>query len=79
MAVEVRDVDAGLWLWRPPHPDWDVRGESSMSAARAPACVDRVEDGHMLIRRPEKGGGTRMEKPIKAAEHRAIDYAQGVG
>jgi len=22
MAVEVRDVAAGLWLWRQPHPDW---------------------------------------------------------
>ena len=20
--VEVRDVAAGLWLWRQPHPDW---------------------------------------------------------
>jgi hypothetical protein len=23
MAVEVRDVAAGLWLWRQPHPDWE--------------------------------------------------------
>ena len=22
MAVEVRDVAPGLWLWRQPHPDW---------------------------------------------------------
>ena len=23
MACEVRDVAAGLWLWRQPHPDWE--------------------------------------------------------
>ena len=23
MAVEVRDVAPGLWLWRQPHPDWE--------------------------------------------------------
>ncbi|HJZ38084.1 MAG TPA: hypothetical protein VJ204_17570 [Solirubrobacterales bacterium] len=23
MAVEIRDVAPGLWLWRQPHPDWD--------------------------------------------------------
>ena len=22
MNVEVRDVTAGLWLWRQPHPEW---------------------------------------------------------
>ena len=24
MAVEVRDVADGLWLWRHPHPDWSA-------------------------------------------------------
>jgi len=23
MAVEIRDVAPGLWLWRQPHPDWE--------------------------------------------------------
>ena len=23
MAVEVRDIAPGLWLWRQPHPDWE--------------------------------------------------------
>jgi hypothetical protein len=23
VAVEIRDVAPGLWLWRQPHPDWD--------------------------------------------------------
>ena len=23
MSVEVREVTAGLWLWRQPHPDWE--------------------------------------------------------
>jgi hypothetical protein len=23
MAIEIRDVAPGLWLWRQPHPDWD--------------------------------------------------------
>jgi hypothetical protein len=22
VAVEIRDVASGLWLWRQPHPDW---------------------------------------------------------
>ena len=22
VSVEMRDVAAGLWLWRQPHPDW---------------------------------------------------------
>jgi len=27
MAVEVRDVAPGLWLWRQPHPDWSGSDE----------------------------------------------------
>jgi hypothetical protein len=27
MAVEIRDVAPGLWLWRQPHPDWTSESE----------------------------------------------------
>jgi hypothetical protein len=27
MAVELRDVAEGLWLWRQPHPDWEEGGD----------------------------------------------------
>jgi hypothetical protein len=27
VAVEMRDVTSGLWLWRQPHPDWQEGGD----------------------------------------------------
>jgi hypothetical protein len=39
MSVEVRDVAAGLWLWRQPHPEWpggdDWEAEVSSFAVRS--------------------------------------------
>ena len=33
MAVEVRDVAPGSWLWRQPHPDWEEGADWPLEVA----------------------------------------------
>jgi hypothetical protein len=45
VAVEVRDVAPGLWLWRQPHPDWQPG--HGWEAAVASFCVE--SGGEVLV------------------------------
>jgi hypothetical protein len=44
MTVEIRDVAAGLWLWRQPHPDWsdDADWEPEVSSFAVESRAARV-------------------------------------
>jgi hypothetical protein len=48
MAVEVRDVAPGLWLWRQPHPAWREDGDGDWDAEVASFAVESRGEALLL-------------------------------
>src|ERR1044072_9528544 len=76
MAVEIRDVPPGLWLWRQPHPDWregsDWEPEVASSATSTCSCAGTA---------PARTGRARLgvtEACIARAAHAARDARPAV-